>query len=244
LLAGTGGGDVYGLTLVGYKFGTGSAGGNISAEPGVFGGNAFFTTWNGRVCAVSSNGTIGWSRSLADMVYTGPGRCSPRVIGGVLVVTTGVPQILGLSPDDGHTLWSVAEKASYASPETWRVQGVGMLGMGKAREYAVIATMDGRVCVLDPGTGRKLFEIPCDDAIFSSRVAVAGDRAYLAGMTGKLYALDLKRRTRVWTAALGGDFVFSDPVASGRMVYLGTMSGALYALEDISRLPANATGRK
>jgi len=240
LLAATGGGNVYALTMVGFRFGDANVGGNVSAEPGVSGGNAFFTTWNGRICSISANGTIVWSRTVADIVYSGAGRCSPRVIGGTLVVTTGTPQIMGLDPADGTVRWTVADKAGYASPETWRLREKGMLGAWKEKEYAVLATMDDRVCVHDPGNGRKVFEVPCNDATFSSRVAVSGDRAYAVGFEGKLHAVDLKIRDLIWTAELGDDFVFSDPVASGRMVYVGTMAGTLCALEDIARLPANA----
>jgi outer membrane protein assembly factor BamB/predicted phosphodiesterase len=244
LLAATGGGNVYALTMVGFRFGDGSVGGNVSSEPAVSGGNSFFTTWNGRISAMSANGTVVWTRTVADIVYSGAGRCSPKVIGGTLVVATGTPQILGLDPADGRIRWTVAEKAGYSSPEVWRSQEKGMLGMGREKEYAVLATLDTRVCVQDPSNGRKLFEVPCHDASFSSRVAVSGDRAYAVGFLGKLYAVDLKIRDQIWTAELGNDFVFSDPVADGKMVYVGNMAGKLFALEDTARPPANASGAK
>ena len=124
------------------------------------------------------------------------------------------------SPAGIDSLWHVRLGPMVASPVI-------------AHGAVLVATADGRLCFVEPATGRRLHELRVGSAI-ESTPALAGDIAFLGTDDGELIAVDTAAGTERYRARLGSMLRSSPLALDGHVVVgavIGKTDGALLALD-------------
>lgn len=155
---------------------------------------------------------------------------------GVLVVTTGFGEVLGLDPSSGAVRWRQALGAPVrAAPAV--VPGL-----------AVVVTRDNTAYGVDPATGTVVWRLQGVAAgagvLGGASPAISGALAVLPFSSGEIVGAEAASGRRVWSAVLSGgrrglarasiSDISGDPVISGSTVVAANQSGRMVAIDGRS----------
>ncbi|WP_148193920.1 PQQ-binding-like beta-propeller repeat protein [Pseudomonas syringae] len=128
---------------------------------------------------------------------------SPCIVDNNVVVVCG-EHILCFS-GAGDVIWSTALSALIKSSPAF----------SKTADCLLVASVDGKVTLLNPKSGSPVHEVVCAAKIIHSP-AISGDIACIGDESGTIYGIDLKHYNVIWTysvgAALGYSSVTLNPV--------------------------------
>ena len=207
-------------------------GDHIESTPTVVSDTVFFAAGNDGVYAL--NATTGdklW-QFTADLHID----ASPFVVNQRVIVGSGPSrlfknlQVVALDINTGNPLWRTAvDIPAWGSPRVARGRVYIGLGNGRMTEPAKPPeTPAGALLCLDEATGRELWKIKTDDAVFQ-QPTVDGDRVYFGTRDGYVYVANAETGEVIHRVAMGGPIIAPPTVANGR-VYVVTMNGLLKCL--------------
>jgi polyvinyl alcohol dehydrogenase (cytochrome) len=151
--------------------------GDVSATPTVADGDVYFPDWGGKVWALTTSGSVVWSKSVPG--YTGLtgdfSRVSPAVDGSELIIGDHLPSgttgpgasMLAVNRATGSLLWSTRVDTNPASEITGSpvvYNGVVYAGVSSREEGLAstpgyqCCTFRGAVVALDAATGKLLWK--------------------------------------------------------------------------------------
>lgn len=152
---------------------------------------------------------------------------------GILVVTTGFGEVLGLSPASGEIAW----RRSLGAP----IRAAPAVQPG----IAVAVTRDNVAFGLDPASGNVLWRLQGVAAgaglLGGASPALSGELAVVPFSSGELVGASATSGRRVWSAVLSGgrrglaraaiSDITGDPVIQGQTVVAANQSGRMVAID-------------
>jgi outer membrane protein assembly factor BamB len=208
----------------------------ITAEPVSAGGLIYTLDSRARVTAVSTDGTIAWTRDLtpagtrnADAASSG----GLTIADGKLYVSSAFGWLYALDLRSGAVVWSKQFDAGVTAPVT------------VAGNRVFVVASDSTAWALDAATGKTDWQLPGAPAVSSmvggAAPAIAGDLVLLPTPGGELIAARRDNGQIVWRSVVAGTRVgmayasvmdvTGDPVVQGDVVYVGNQSGRVMALD-------------
>lgn len=128
---------------------------------------------------------------------------SPCIVDSDVVVACG--EHISRFSSAGDVVWSVGLSALIKSSPAF----------SKSANCLMVASVDGKVTLLDPESGSPMHVIRCAAKVIHSP-AVSGDIGCLGDESGTIYGIDLRNKKVIWTysvgAALGYSSVTLNPV--------------------------------
>lgn len=206
----------------------------ITADPVVAGGRVFTLDAHTLVTAVSTDGTVLWTRDLSQTLGL-----SANVSGGGLAfgdgrlfVTTALRTLSALDPATGTVIWTQEFDAPVTAPPTV-LDGSVYVVASDASAWA-IDTQNGRVRWQLPGT-------PTDSSLVGGASPAVTDRlAIFPFASGEVAAALRRAGVRIWGTSVAGkrrgrawsnvSGITGDPVIAGDTVFVGSQSGRVVAL--------------
>ncbi len=148
---------------------------------------------------------------------------SEPILADGMVVAAGAEGVHAVQADSGRLLWHRALGGRAFSPV---LQG----------EVLYLATRDGRLLAIDPGTGRTRWEAqPGRGWLYPP--AVIGGTLVTGGQDGLVWGLDAETGQPRWQQEMGQELVYRPLAADGRQVIVTTFAGVVASLDS-------ATGRR
>ncbi|MEM8883264.1 MAG: DUF4388 domain-containing protein [Planctomycetota bacterium] len=186
----------------------------IKARPLTDGLQAHFVTIGGRFFTVSlKNGEI-----VRRVTIPGEVRNDGVLMHGTVYLTTHDRKLVAVR--NGEILYA---------KELPFVPVTALVPFG---EELVVGTAEGRVLVIDPGTGKNTASFQSSDgSSFFGGVAAFGPLVVAAAEDGYLYAFDRKRKDPLWRHRLGGSIV-SAPFVAGRQLFVPMRTGFAMRVES------------
>jgi outer membrane protein assembly factor BamB len=108
-----------------------------------------------------------------------------------------------------------------------------------ANRWLAFGSLDGRVYLLDPATGRLLASYAAGAEVKSSPATDGAGRLYFGDSDGRLHAVAVDTSAgfslrRLWTLSTGGE-VYSSPAIRADRIYFGSLDGNLYCVSPDGR---------
>ena len=173
----------------------------------------------------AAKGTLRWRKAL-DV----PVRSSPTVAEGRLFVTMIDDRLLGLSADDGTTLWAHrglgGGTAMLGQPAPAYARGLVVVGFGSG-EIAGLRADTGTPVWSDGLGASRLHSALTDFTAIRGAPAISGGLVYAVGMGGLAVAIDLPTGRRVWERHISGE---DSPCVAGDWVFLVSVEQEMVAL--------------
>lgn len=171
-----------------------------------------------------ADGSVRWRVSLPA-----PSRGAPAFAGGSLFVPMVNSQLIALSAEDGHRLWTHRASPLPTIPlglSTPAVDGDVVVAGFPTGELFAIRANDGRVIwsesLAAAGTGAL-----SDIAAVRARPAVGGGRVIAIGMGGLTICVDMRSGRRLWEQEAGGT---EGAWLAGEWVFMSTDAGQVVAI--------------
>ena len=199
---------------------------NIGGGLAVDKGTVFAVNGIGDLVALdAAKGTMRWRKSLGA-----PVRSSPTVAEGRLFLTMIDDRLLGLSADDGATLWTHrgvgGGTAMLGQPAPSYASGLVVAGFGSG-EIACLRADTGSPVWSDGLGASRLRSALTDFTAIRGAPAIAGGLVYAVGMGGLAVAIDLPTGRRVWERQISGE---DSPCVAGEWVFLVSVEQEMIAL--------------
>jgi outer membrane protein assembly factor BamB len=208
----------------------------ITSEPVAAGGLIYTLDSRAKVTAVSTDGSVAWTRDLTPAGSRNPDAASGgglTIAEGRLYVTSAFGWLYALDLRSGAVVWSKQFDAPLTAPTTV---------MGN-RLFVVAA--DSTAWALDSATGKTDWQLPGAPAVSAmvggAAPAIAGDLVLLPTPAGELIAARRDNGQVAWRSVVAGTRVgmayasvtdvTGDPVVQGNVVYVGNQSGRVVALD-------------
>ncbi len=189
-----------------------SAAGPINPNPVIAGGNAIFTSYDGRAYAIGADsGTLSWAYNSGEKIILDPVLAEP----GKVAIAAGSGMAAVLDAADSR----VASTFSLGGPASSIAAG----------NMSIFAAANGSVEAFDE-TGRLEWKKPFAGAVGALSYSSTSGRLYFTWQ-GKLLALDAASGSTLWSASAGDSFL-SAPMESRGAVYFGSTDGSLYAVDS------------
>lgn len=187
----------------------------IYEAPAIDSDTLYFGAYDKAVYAVNrADGSCKWRFETGD-----------PIVGGVVLGSDGlyVPSEDGslylLNPEDGTEITSNPVGDIWATPLV-------------LKDAVYVATMDGELWKLKPGTLEPLWDAPfsVSAALFSPPTMLGTDTILVGGIGKKLYAVNASDGTQKW-AASGSNWFWGRPAVDGTRVYATNLGGEVKAID-------------
>jgi outer membrane protein assembly factor BamB len=188
-------------------------------------GVLYLSTWQGRIIALNTNGTIHWSfRTAFEM------KSSPAIgADGSIYVGARNRYLYALS-STGKKKWTFKTGGWVDSSPAIATNGDVYFGSWDRKFYA-----------LSPD-GKKKWEFGTDGEIDSSAAIATDGTIYFGSHDKKFYALN-PDGTKRWEFPTGGQIISSPAIGAHGEIYFTSVDGKLYALNpDGKKIWSTATG--
>ncbi len=173
----------------------------------------------------AAKGAVRWRKTL-----DAPARSSPTVAEGRLFLTMIDDRLLGLSADDGTTLWTHrglgGGTAMLGQPAPAYASGLVVAGFGSGQITAMRADTGNAVWSDGLGSSR-LHSALTDFTAIRGAPVISGGLVYAIGMGGLAVAIDLPTGRRVWERQITGE---DTPCVAGDWVFLVSVEQEMVAL--------------
>ncbi|MEM7470911.1 MAG: PQQ-binding-like beta-propeller repeat protein [Pseudomonadota bacterium] len=210
----------------------------LTADPVVAGGRVFALDSASRISAVSTSGSMLWSKDLIpasdkDRDASGGGLALGT---DAVFATTGFGELFALDPETGATLWRQKLEAPVTSAPTF------------SDGLVYVVTRDSRAWAIDAETGRIRWQLagaPSEATLIGgSGPLIAGRVAIVPFGSGELVAALKRSGLRVWGSAVAGQRrgrayatisdITGDPVFYDGKVYAANAGGRVVAITPAS----------
>lgn len=174
----------------------------------------------------AAKGTVRWRRTL-----DAPTRSAPTLAEGRIFLTMIDDRLVGLSADDGTTLWTHrglgGGTAMLGQPAPAYSKGIVVAGFGSG-EIAALRADTGTPVWSDGLGASRLRSALTDFTAIRGAPAISGGLVYVIGMGGLAVAFDLPTGRRVWERQIAGE---DTPCAAGDWVFLVSVQQELIAMQ-------------
>ncbi len=187
--------------------------GYVESSPAIAAdGTAYIGSADGKVYAITQNGTIRWTYDAGSPIDSSPSIAPDRSI------LTGCAdgRVLCLRPS-GELAWSYQTNGP--------VHACALV----VDQRAYISSTDGGLYALDLATGQRVWRYATGGAIRSSAATDGNGSIYVASGDGYIYALNTSGTLR-WRYHTGSAVDASPAIAADGTVYVGSGDGYMYAL--------------
>jgi len=200
-----------------------NVGGGVAFDAGTL----YATTGRAEVLAINAtSGELKWRAPLGA-----PARSSPTVADGRIFLSTIEQQLVAVSTEDGHRLWSFQasqpETAVLGSPAPAYTGGLVVAGFGSGDLVAVRAA-SGTVVWTDSLAAASGRTSLADLSSITGMPVIDGERVYAIGLGGLMVCLDLRSGRRLWERDVAGS---QTPWVAGSWVFILTTDQTVAALE-------------
>ncbi|TYO96371.1 outer membrane protein assembly factor BamB [Geothermobacter ehrlichii] len=198
-----------------------ATGGYVDADPVAAEETLFLPGWDGRLRALTADGTVSWTAELGEVADAAVAVDDERVY-----VQTWGREVLALDRAQGRRLWSFRYPAS---PHDDHRQG----GVARWRDLLLVPAWNGRLYALEAASGREVWSVDCGMPLRSAPL-VRKEAIYQAAGSGRLSRIAPDGRL-LWSLDLSSPLL-SSPVALDTGVAVLTRNGELVAVGDDGRI--------
>lgn len=194
-------------------------GSGVAGALALDGSDLFASTANGNVTALTTGGTVLWSRSVG-----GPLDAGPAVTFGRAIVGDRHGNLTALWASNGSRDWQYSVTALQSGDS---IESTPAVGQGRA----VVATDLGSVVAVNVTTGALLWHQAMGFTGYPvlSSPALAPNGAYVVDAYENLDDFDPATGRLIWSTAVGSVAVYSSPALEGGALLVGNDLGTLYA---------------
>jgi outer membrane protein assembly factor BamB len=189
-------------------------------------GRVFVTTGFAKVYALNADsGAVIWEAPAAA-----PMRAAPTVADGRVFAITLENQLLVLSADDGHELWThsgLTEGTGIIGGASPAVSGPIVIAPYSSGELFAIRVENGRVLWSESMSPVERVSAVSVLADISGRPVIDRDLVFATSHAGRSVAIELRRGGRAWELNAGGT---GDPWIAGDTVFLVTKDAQMLAV--------------
>lgn len=187
--------------------------GTVESSPAIAGdGTAYVGSSDGKLYAVTQNGTLRWSADLGAPVNGSPAIADD----GSIVVGADDGKVRCINKT-GAVVWTYATGGAIVASPLIK-DGTVYVGSGNRSIYA-----------LDLATGTKSWSYATGGAIWSSPATDSTGVIYMTSEDGCLYAIN-SGGTRKWRYQTGSSVIASPAIGSDGVIYFGSGDGGFYAI--------------
>lgn len=199
---------------------------NVGGGLATAGGTLYAVNGLGDLVALdTAKGAEKWRTGLGA-----PGRSAPTVVEDRLFLTTIKDELLSISAEDGHRIWSYqgssASPAVLGRPAPAFSNGLVVAGFSSG-ELACLRADSGTVIWTDSLGGVSVSAGVADFSAIRGRPAISQGRVIASGLGGLTMALDLPTGRRLWSREFGSE---DSPWIAGDWVFVVSLSQQLAAL--------------
>jgi outer membrane protein assembly factor BamB len=189
-----------------------------------------------------ATGKVVWNvpRKNTNVAYSTPCVYQPEGEAPELIFNSNAHGITAINPDNGATIWEVADcfdKRSVSSPVIAGGKIFGSCGSGGGGNYVVAVTPGSQ---RDPSAAKLAYRLDKSAPYVPTPVAL-GDRIFLWSDGGVATCVDASTGEVVWTQRVGGTY-YGSPVCVGGRIYCMSTAGeavVLAAADEFEELARN-----
>lgn len=172
-----------------------------------------------------ASGRVLWRKSIPA-----PARAEPTATGGRVFVVTVDDDLVVLSGQDGHELWTqngIPETAGLIGGASPAVSGEVAVAAYSSGELYALAVENGRVLWSDNLAVTRNRDAVASLADIRGRPVIDRDRVFAIGHSGRMAAIDRRTGTEAWEQPIGGSH---GPWVAGDYVYVLSNDDELFCL--------------
>jgi len=159
-----------------------------------------------------------------------PLRGAPTITGSRVFVITVDNELLAVSTEDGHRLWSyegIPESAVLAGSASPAVSNEVVVAPFSSGEIVALRIENGHMVWTDSLSATRRFDPMSTLADVRGRPVIDRGRVYAISHSGRMTAMDLRTGSRIWEQDIGG---VNAPWVAGDYVYVLSTSAELICL--------------